>query len=205
MARVDDYRAAHRLAAQQLAREPFAALVARTGLRDGGDRTLRLHFLARHYALHYPTFDFSDTEQAGKMIPLQEQVLILHYLQGADANRPPGQWIAYREIPGAGFYYPAFVKRAINPLKKVFGRNLAAFKRNSTALGGAALEAGDAAYQFQVLPQLPLQLLLWAGDDEFEPEANVLFTSSVGMCLSPEDAAWMAGMLVYRLIALRPD
>jgi hypothetical protein len=205
MARVDDYRAAHRLAAQQLARERFEALAARSGLRDGGDRTLQLQFLDRHYALHYPSFDFTDTRQVGKMIPLQEQVLILHYLQGADADRTQGRWIAYREIPGAGFYYPAFVKRAINPLKKVFGLDLASFRRNCAALGGKALDSGDAGYQFQVFPQLPLQLLLWTGDDEFEPEANILFSSSVGACLSPEDAAWMAGMLVYRLVALRPD
>jgi len=205
MARVDDYRAACRLAAEQLAGESFEALVARSGLIDGGDRTLRLRFLDRHYTLHYPEFHFVDTHQAEKMIPLQEQVLILHYLQGADAGRPEGRWIAYREIPGAGFYYPAFVKRAINPLKKVFGPTPEAFRRSCQALGGKALESGDAGFQFRVFPQLPLQLILWAGDDEFEPEANILFSSSVGACLSPEDAAWMAGMLVYRLVAWRPS
>ncbi|MBW2011870.1 MAG: DUF3786 domain-containing protein, partial [Deltaproteobacteria bacterium] len=51
-------------------------------------------------------------------------------------------------------------------------------------------------------PKVPLQLILWAGDDEFAPEANILFDDTVSKILSPEDAAWLAGMIVYRLMAL---
>ncbi len=47
-----------------------------------------------------------------------------------------------------------------------------------------------------------MQLILWEGDDEFPPEANIIFNDTIGEVLSPEDVAWMAGMLVYRLIAL---
>jgi hypothetical protein len=49
---------------------------------------------------------------------------------------------------------------------------------------------------------VPLRLVLYLGDDEFPAEANILFDQSVGKILSPEDIAWMAGMLAYRLIAL---
>jgi len=48
--------------------------------------------------------------------------------------------------------------------------------------------------------QVPL--LLWEGDDEFPAEANILFDELCGKILSPEDADWLAGMLIYRLIAL---
>jgi hypothetical protein len=49
---------------------------------------------------------------------------------------------------------------------------------------------------------VPLQLVLYVGDEEFPAEANILFDHSVGEILSPEDIAWLAGMLVYRLIAI---
>ena len=49
---------------------------------------------------------------------------------------------------------------------------------------------------------MPVRLILHAGDEEFPAEANILFDRSIGRMLSPEDVAWMAGMLVYRLIAL---
>jgi hypothetical protein len=45
-------------------------------------------------------------------------------------------------------------------------------------------------------------MILWIGDDEFPPEANILFDQTIGDFLSPEDVAWLAGMVVYRLIAL---
>jgi hypothetical protein len=49
---------------------------------------------------------------------------------------------------------------------------------------------------------VPLQMVLYVGDDEFPAEANILFDPSIERLLSAEDIAWMAGMLVYRMIAL---
>jgi hypothetical protein len=202
MARVDDYRAAKQLAVERLSGESFEALVARTGLPRREDRHFQVPFLDHQYALSYPRFQFEDLAQPAREIPLQEQVLILHYMVGADPRRTPGEMIAYREIPGASFYFGPFVKRAVNPLKDTFGRDLEAFHRTCRALKATPIEAGDAAYRFQVFPQLSMHYILWEGDDEFEAEANILFCESTGDCLSPEDAAWMAGMVVYRLMAL---
>jgi hypothetical protein len=65
-----------------------------------------------------------------------------------------------------------------------------------------ALEVGDAGFEFCVFPNVPIRLVLYAGDEEFPAEANILFERGIELGLSPEDVAWMAGMLVYRLIAL---
>jgi hypothetical protein len=202
MARIDDYRAAAALAADKLSNEPFPAIGARTGLTSRDDQRFQIQFLGGRYAITYPRFQFEDLAEPERDVPLQEQVLILHYMLGADPRRPPGEMIAYREIPGASFYFGPFVKRAINPLKETFGHNLEAFHRACRALGGTPIDAGDAGYRFQVFPQLAMHYILWEGDEEFDPEANILFCEATGECLSPEDAAWMAGMVVYRLMAL---
>jgi hypothetical protein len=57
-------------------------------------------------------------------------------------------------------------------------------------------------YEFGLLPNVPVRLILWAGDDEFPAAGNILFDENINRILSPEDIAWLAGMLVYRLIAL---
>ena len=67
---------------------------------------------------------------------------------------------------------------------------------------GRPVEPGDAGFEFRVFPKVPLRLILYAGDAEFAPEANILFDRSIGGMLSPEDIAWLAGMVVYRLIGL---
>jgi len=202
MARVDDYRAARALAADTLSEETLSAISERTGLACRNDNHLEIPFLDRRYRISYPAFRFEDLDAPEREIPLQEQVLILHYMVGADPQRSPGDMIAYREIPGAALYFGPFVKRAVNPLKETFGRDLEAFHRACRALNGSPIDAGDAGYRFQVFPQLALHYILWEGDEEFQPEANILFNEATGDCLSPEDAAWLAGMVVYRLMAL---
>jgi hypothetical protein len=52
------------------------------------------------------------------------------------------------------------------------------------------------------LPRIPLTLVLWTGDEEFAPEATVLFDKSVRSYLPPEDIAMLSGMVVYRLIRI---
>jgi hypothetical protein len=89
----------------------------------------------------------------------------------------------------------------VEPLKKVFGGNLAGFSRAAQKLQAQEIENGDAGFEFRVLPGVPLQLILWAADDEFPAEANILFDKNIGQILSPEDVAWLAGMVVYRLMA----
>lgn len=201
MARIDDYQQARDLAAGKLAKENFNTIAERCGFETEDAATMRVPFLDRVYKVSYPQFKFEDAAQTDAQVPLQEQVLILHYLQGA---RPflHKKWVAYREIPGAGFYFGAFVKRAVDPLKKVFGQNVTALQKAATRLNGTPIETGSAGFQFNVMPFAPVQLIIWEGDEEFPPEANILFDKSVGDYLSPEDAAWLASLTVYRLMAL---
>jgi hypothetical protein len=202
MPRVDDYIAACRLARDRLAAEPYEGLLARSGFEPAEGGGLRIPFLDRVYRLSFPGLEFADTSDNAKEIPLQEQVLILHYLQGDPLARESGGWVAYRELPGAAFYFAAFVKRAVDPLKKMFGQNVSGFTRAAGRLKGEPVPLGDAGFEFRVFPKVPVRAILYVGDEEFPPEANILFDRSIGGLLSPEDVAWMAGMLVYRLIAL---
>lgn len=206
MPRIDDYINAKKLAVEKLVKHTFTDLAGSSGFErvKAGGRTdsFRIPFLNRVYLVSFPEFDFTDEADADKEVPIQEQVIILHYLTGVSRAQLSGNRIAYREIPGASFYYSAFVKRAIDPLKKVFGADIDKFKKAAGYLNGTATEPGDAGFEFAILPKAPLQLILWEGDDEFPAEANILFDELCGKILSPEDAAWLAGMLVYRLIAM---
>jgi hypothetical protein len=202
MPRIDDYINARKIAIEELARLPFDIILKQTGFDSSSENIFRIPFLDRVYQVAYPQFEFKDPAPNDKDIPLQEQVLILHYMQAGQMPPPTGQWISYREIPGAGFYFGAFVKRAVEPLKKVFGMNISGFSKAARQLNAAQIDTGDAAFQFKVLPAVGLQLIIWSGDDEFPAEANILFDQNIGKILSPEDVAWLAGMVVYRLMAL---
>jgi hypothetical protein len=202
MARIDDYIAAKNLAVEKLSGESFETIGKRTGFEAPAPDMFRVPFLDRVYSVGFPEFEFRDEQDAEKDVPIQEQILILHYMLAQDPPTPTGNWVAYREIQGAAFYFSAFAKRAIDPLKKTFGRNAAGLMWASAQLGATAVEPGDAAFEFKLFPRVWLRLILWEGDDEFPPEANILFDDTIAKIFSPEDIAWLAGMLVYRLMVL---
>jgi hypothetical protein len=69
-------------------------------------------------------------------------------------------------------------------------------------LGAVPVEIGDFGMDFPVFPRIRIQLVLWSGDEEFPPDATILFDESVQRILPAEDIAVMSGSLVYRLIGL---
>ncbi|NOY70488.1 MAG: DUF3786 domain-containing protein [Deltaproteobacteria bacterium] len=202
MARVDDYVNAKKIAVKALALESLEAIAGTSGFSITDGRTLTVPFLNRTYFVSYPDFVFNDADEPEKEVPIAEQILILHYIAAMSDIIPSGKWIAYREIPGAAFYFSAFVKRAADPAKKVFGENIAALNVAAPMINGKKIEEGDAGFEFSVFPKVPLRIIIWEGDEEFEASANILFDKTAGNFLSPEDAAWLAGMVVYRLAAL---
>ncbi len=202
MPRIDDYKNARKLAIEKLATVSFGTILQRTGFESVEANRFRISFLNRVYHISFPELEFEDEADSQKEVPIQEQILILHYMLSGTPSPLTDNWISYREIPGASFYYSAFVRRAIDPLKKVFGQNVDGLLRAGDLLGGKTIDTGDAGYEFKLFPNIPVRLILWVGDDEFPSEANIVFNENIGGILSPEDIAWLAGMVVYRLISL---
>ena len=201
MPRIDDYISAGKIAVEKLSGESLETVSKRSGFEISEDQTLLIPFLDKTFSVRFPDFEFKDMSGQNQEVPIQEQVLILHYLMSQSTSNPSGNWISYREIPGASFYFSVFVKRAVDPLKTVFGKNIQGLLKAVEHFKCRPMEPGDASFEFQIFPRISLQVILWEGDDEFPPEANILFDEIIGEILSPEDVAWLSGMVVYRLIA----
>lgn len=103
------------------------------------------------------------------------RIIVLHYLAGARDALPTGRWITYRQLPGGHAYYEAFKRRTIDEVASLFGRRPENLYRVMKALGGEKLGFGDASIQVNVFPKLPVAVILWKGDSEVRPVANVLF------------------------------
>jgi hypothetical protein len=204
MARVDDYSKAAGLSRGDLRKRDMNAVAEAGGARlfenSSGSVGLELVFLGRACAASWPDLIFHN-RRSGETLTLQEQVLILHYLQGAKGDALTGQWISYQEIPDGRFYMDAFIRRAKDPLVRTFGGKPELLLDLSVSTYGASpFHHGDVSVVFDAFPFIPLALILWKGDDEFPPEGNLLFDKSVADVISAEDAAWLAGMAVYPLI-----
>lgn len=209
MPRVDDYIQAVELGRSDL-KEKNPDLLARfANLRTERDKDGRtffeIPFLNEVVRLGWPDMDFKLTN-AGRELPVQQQVLILHYLQGAWSSKGAGitgEWIAFQDLPDGRFYLSSFQKRAKVPLVQAFGDRPEKLVEIAGAVYGAKpLAQGDFSVLIQVLPLVPVALVLWKGDEEFTPEGNILFDRNISGIFSAEDVAWLSGMVVYPLAGM---
>ena len=206
MARIDDYNNAVALAKKELIKknpDQIATLSGGTIAEEvSANPLLTIPFLNRTVALQWPDLNcvFKDS---GEEVPVQQQVLIFHYLNGVNGFSPTGQWIAYQEIPDGRFYLDAFLRRAKNPMVQVFGSDPEKLMNLAVRIYGATpFDQGDMSVTLQAFPLVPVALILWRGDDEFPPEGTILFDRTISSILSAEDVAWLAGMIIYPLIGM---
>ncbi len=206
MARQDDYVNARRLAAEELGKRDPQTVARLSGAVFNDERhRLELDFIGRPHLVLFPdvAVAYADSDQE---VPLTEQVLILHYLNQAGGTPLRNEAITYREVPAGDFYYPAFVKRAEAPMLKAFGADPSLLLNVGPMIGGTPISGpGDAVVAFPALPLVPVTLVIWGGDAEFEPSGKILFDRSVAEYLSTEDIAWLSGMIVYRLMRLAAE
>jgi Domain of unknown function (DUF3786) len=207
MPRIDDYKQALNLASEQLKDKDPEILANLSGAVTGRDnesrKTLVLNALNQKVSITWPDLSFVS-EKPKEEIPIQQQILYLHYLCGAWSSKgakATGEWISFQEIPDGRFYMDAFQRRAKNPMVMTFGEKPDLLLKVATELYGAVpFNQGDVSVVVRALPLVPVALILWKGDEEFPPEGNVLFDRSIIGVLSAEDVAWLSGMVVYPMI-----
>ncbi len=209
MPRIDDYKQARAISVEELSMIDPDIIARFSGAkirREDPDITaLSINFLKKDLFISWPELRFSS-EGPDEEVPIQQQVLILHYLQGACSSEgasTTGEWISFQDIPDGRFYMDAFVRRAKEPLLKAFGDNPGRMPElASSAYDTSGLDYGDFSVIVKALPLVPVALVLWEGDEEFPPEGNILFDRSISKFLSAEDTAWLAGMVVYPLAGM---
>ncbi len=202
MARIDDYKESFRLASMELKKRDAATLAKAAGAEFSPDGGLIVPFLGNRYIVQvHPETDIHK-ENSSEEVPLPDRILIAHYLLGASGKKRTGKVITFRHIPDGHFYFEAFQKRARDPFVNFYGNNGKLFVECAAKMGATRVENGDYAMEFAVFPNICVQLVLWKGDEEFPPDATILFDESIQRNLSAEDIAVMSGSLVYRLIGL---
>ena len=133
-------------------------------------------------------------------VPQRDKILILHYFTQAQGTPLTGKQIPFRDLPGGLVYYPTFIKRTIEPLADVFGKNPALLVGVGKMLGARKGETGDASLVIDAFTKVPVNVILWQGDDELKPEVNLLFDANILDYLTTEDITIMCETITWQLI-----
>jgi hypothetical protein len=166
--------------------------------REGEE--ILISFFSEIYTIHFPQVEFSSPGK--KSVSLVVRVLFLHHLLHADGNPVTGKWVAYKDIPGGLLYAGVFARRVTEPLVKKYGKSAKSFCEAGTRFAGEMAGVGDASFCLQAFSRVPLQYVLWEGDDEFPPSVQLLFDSSIVHYLPLEDVVVLGQITTGRLISL---
>jgi hypothetical protein len=164
-----------------------------------------LRFMGTDYLVRFPDFEMKDSVGAVIHSPY-EKILMLRYLCKGKYVDARGQQCAYQDIPWGNVYYQNFRGRCILRLAYSFGNDVASFKRimeETNGLRAEPLKQGDAGYRFEFMTGLYMSFLIWAGDDEFPPSAQILFDDNFAFAFTAEDIAVVGEVSISRLKGLR--
>jgi len=197
------YELAYKLACEQLANIDN---IEQQCLKSGAQcqiidskRVITTKYLNQSYLISLPDIKMSlmDSEE---VIPLRDKILILHYLSQAKGTPLTNKIISYKELPEGSNYFPTFSKRAIKPILDQFGEEPERLVDVATKFDGYKVDYGDVAVTINAFPQVPITFVLWKGDEDFPPEGNILFDSTIPDYLSTEDINVLCETIAWRLV-----
>ncbi len=107
-----------------------------------------------------------------------------------------GTLLAYTEMPWGNVYAQQFRGRCILRLAGSYGSSLPAFEAACARVAGVPAASGDRSFDLPFLPGLTVRLILWEGDEEFRPTAQILFSDNFSSAFSAEDIAVVGDVLL---------
>lgn len=159
-----------------------------------------IRFLGDTYKVSYPEFVITHETQEINIFPLEEnieaQILLLRYLLEGNALMYSGRMLSYHDLPCGEVYYRQFHGRCIQRLARTYGNNIDKFNVIMKKMRGEKKEFGDVSYEFEFLEGLHLCFILWEGDEEFSPSAQILFSDNFPLAFSAEDVAYVGDIVI---------
>ena len=160
---------------------------------DGKEFFLTL--LGREYAVSHPEAVVRPVD-GGKVPPLPTQTFLLRILLESKEVAWKGEWKTFREMPWGEMYIKPYTGRVLTRAAYTFSFKLDAFRAACEKMGAEAVKHGDAGYRFTLVGGYQMQILIWQGDEEFPPNAQVLYSDNFAEGFAAEDRVVAGDILI---------
>ena len=163
-------------------------------------QTFSVKLLGREFAVAHPAYAIS-AKDGGVLPPLPTQTFLLRYLLECKDVAWNGQWKTFREMPWGELYIKPYTGRVLTRAAFTFGTRLEAFRKAAEKMGAAPVAHGDAGYLFELVGGYKMQILAWAGDEEFPPNAQILYSDNFADGFAAEDRVVAGDILISTIKA----
>ena len=179
-----------------------AEITARLGIPfENG--AFRLILLGNGYLVRHPEGEVVgvDDHIDPQKIPLPTQTFLLRYLLEGKTVAATGAWKTFREMPWGELYIKPYTGRVLTRAAFTFGTRLDAFRAAAEKMGAAPVPSGDAGFEFTLIGDYKMRILVWEGDDEFPPNAQILYSDNFENGFAPEDRVVSGDILISTIKA----
>ena len=160
---------------------------------NGAEFTVTL--LGRAFAIAHPDYAIRALD-GGKLPPLPTQTFLLRYLLESKDVLWMQDWKTFREMPWGEMYIKPYTGRVLTRAAFTFGTRVAAFRAAAEKMGAKPLSHGDAGYEFDLIGGYKMRILVWEGDDEFPPNAQILYSDNFADGFAAEDRVVSGDILI---------
>ena len=154
-----------------------------------------VNLLGREFAISHPDFAIRALDE-GKLPPLPTQTFLLRYLLECKDTAWSGEWKTFREMPWGEMYIKPYTGRVLTRAAFTFGFRIAAFSAAAEKMGATPVKHGDAGFEFDLVGGYKMQILIWEGDDEFPPNAQILYSDNFAEGFAAEDRVVAGDILI---------
>jgi len=113
-------------------------------------------------------------------------LFMIYYLLKSKDIEISGDWISEKDIPGGATFFRGPHEIPTRLICRQYGNDTEAFRKKCKQLQGLPMDMANAAYRFEITPRIPVSVLYWAGDDDFPPEAKILYDRTITEHLSTD-------------------
>jgi len=171
-----------------------AEAAARTGVKWDG-KEFYVNLIGREFAISHPEYAIRPLD-GGNIPPLPTQTFLLRILLEGKSVAWTGEWKTFREMPWGEMYIKPYTGRCLTRAAFTFGTRVTAFKAACEKMGAESVKHGDAGYEFCVTGNYRMRILVWEGDDEFPPNAQILYSDNFAQGFAAEDRVVAGDILI---------
>lgn len=161
---------------------------------DEETKCFTVRLLQKEYRVSWPDFevhstDPDNTDYAALESEVDAKIFVMRFLlRGVQADST-GRFLTYRELPNGDLYFKQFQGRCLMRLAYGFGFKLEAFAAILERLKAKKLSHGDVSYELEFINNHYVRFILWTGDEEFPPSAQILFSDNFPLSFETYDLA----------------
>ena len=169
---------------------------------DAEKNEFSVRLLGTGYRIAWPEYAIvSEHEDAFALKSLPCQTFLLRFLLEGKRAAAYTQFKTFREMPWGEMYITPYTGRCLTRAAFTFGMKLEKFRAACEKMGAKPIGHGDAGYEFDFMDGYAMQIMVWAGDDEFPPSSQILYSENFADGFAAEDRVVAGDILISAIKA----